>query len=481
MPTSKRISKKLRVDPDGGFRINNEIKPLIKRARDLGAAPTISQIIESNRFINLNKSTGVISRISFFRDFALCPDLNPMGGPRITFTRASSATRVNQAGLIELMGTNVPRFEYDPITRAAKGLLIEESRTNSLIRSEEFNNATWTKAGSSVVANSIISPGGLLTADSVIEDSSTGRHIVEQIHSVALSTTATFSVFIKQGTRRYASIQMVNGAGPQARYSVVFDLEIGTITATESFNSPVNTNSTITALANGWYRVTATMQQSPSSTTFYTSIAVSNSATPTILEGSPSFGSPSYTGDGTSGIYVWGAQLEIGNYVSSYISTGASSVTRAADMATIDGNNFIAVYNQTEGTILGEWLSTGVTSTKFTLLQCRNGGSADGGLGLADSNARGAEVFIPSFVLQASLGVTVPVVNSKAALAYRENDFAAAFSGAIQTDSAGSLPRNIIFYIGNGPAAGQQASATFSKIFFYSKRLSNTIIQSLTG
>ena len=65
--------------------------------------------------------------------------------PRITFTRASTATRVNSLGLIEIVEVDIPRLDYDPVTLAQKGILIEESRTNALVRSNDFST-TWARS-----------------------------------------------------------------------------------------------------------------------------------------------------------------------------------------------------------------------------------------------------------------------------------------------------------------------------------------------
>jgi hypothetical protein len=75
----------------------------------------------------------------------MLPEIVSVLNSFITFTRASVATRVNEAGLIETVPTNTARQDYDPITLQKKGLLIEEARTNILLRSTAFTNATWQK------------------------------------------------------------------------------------------------------------------------------------------------------------------------------------------------------------------------------------------------------------------------------------------------------------------------------------------------
>ena len=91
--------------------------------------------------------------------------------PRITFSRGSIGTRVNRNRLIETVAANVPRFDYDPISGECKGLLIEESRSNSLLRSEDFTT-TWSPSAASISSNVITAPDGNTTADKLVENTS---------------------------------------------------------------------------------------------------------------------------------------------------------------------------------------------------------------------------------------------------------------------------------------------------------------------
>ncbi len=90
-----------------------------------------------------------------------------------------------------------PRFDYDPVTKAPRGLLVEEQRTNLLLRSEEFENVAWAKSNSSVTANAAVSPDGSADADTLAAAGANGT--VTQ----AVSTTAiamTFSIHLKRKT-----------------------------------------------------------------------------------------------------------------------------------------------------------------------------------------------------------------------------------------------------------------------------------------
>jgi hypothetical protein len=70
-----------------------------------------------------------------------------------------------------------------------------------------------------------------------------------------------------------------------------------------------------------------------------------------------SSGVPLYTGNGTSGIYLWGAQLEAGAFPTSYIPTTTATATRAADVASMTGTNFSSWYNQNAGSMFGNFVS----------------------------------------------------------------------------------------------------------------------------
>jgi hypothetical protein len=96
---------------------------------------------------------------------------NEVLDPRITFTRASTATYVGSDGLIKTAATNVPRFAHDPVTGEGLGLLIEEARTNLLLYSEQSDNAAWGKTNILTTANAVIAPDGTLTADKIYENS----------------------------------------------------------------------------------------------------------------------------------------------------------------------------------------------------------------------------------------------------------------------------------------------------------------------
>jgi hypothetical protein len=199
---------------------------------------------------------------------------------------------------------NVPRLDY--LGSSCPRLLLEPQRTNLITFSEQLDNAAWNKLGITVAANNTTSPSGYIDADKLIADAGTGNRVVYQgVVPVGVSTT---TVYAKAG--EFGGV--VIASGTQGGF---FNLTTGEYRA-EYNSAPTAYN--ITSASNGWYRCSVTMT-SVSGDNLYIG---PNDNVSTLL---------SITGDGTSGIYAWGAQLEAGAYATSYIPTLGASVTRGAD------------------------------------------------------------------------------------------------------------------------------------------------------
>lgn len=265
---------------------------------------------------------------------------NVSGNNLITFDRASTGTFVNSSGNIQAAASGVPRFSYKP----SLGLLVEGERTNLLLRSEEFENASWLKVDALTTANAIAAPDGSMTADKLIETTSTNPsgHYIVQSATYAPNTYYTFSVFVKAGERSKGYLTLDTGLivfpnGPAN--GGIFDLSAKTFSP---YYGGVGT-STIIEYSNGWFRLSLTALSSAGGFGTSLTIRVLNNA-----------GDTNYAGDNTSGFYIWGAQLEVGAEATSYISTTTATVTRAADIASISGSNFSSWYNQAEGAIFAD-------------------------------------------------------------------------------------------------------------------------------
>jgi len=238
-----------------------------------------------------------------------------------TFDRDSVATRVNKQGLIETVGADQPRIDY--LNNSNGALKLEPSRTNLVTYSEDFSNAYWTKTSVTVTSNEAISPDGTLNADKLVENTQNTAHIIFASPTITLGNN-TFSVFAKAAERRVLGIEF-----PSNGILVSFDLIDGVFV-----NQQANPdNFSITPFSNGWYRIDITEN------------LTSNSVVSLSLRDEN--GNRVYQGDGTSGVYIWGAQLEQGSYATSYIPTqGGSAVTRLADNTKIVNSPILQATNQ---------------------------------------------------------------------------------------------------------------------------------------
>jgi len=264
-----------------------------------------------------------------------------------TTTRNSIATRVNKEGLIEVVGNDVPRIDY---TDSADGvLLLEPSRTNAATYSEAFDNSFWIKDNATVVGG-YSAPDGSNNAFKLIEGTSNSQHNVK---SSFITTTngseIAASVFVKADTRSEVSMQ-------EAAYTGVY-LSVDLISETITTNG---TSANLTKLVNGWFRIDI----------------ISTCNIVTAWKIMPSLnGTSTYQGDGTSGIYIWGFQLEdVASYATSYIPTNGSAVTRVADTATGAGNS--EVFNDSEGVLFAE-ISALADDASYRILSLSDGTAAN--------------------------------------------------------------------------------------------------------
>jgi len=269
--------------------------------------------------------------------------------PRITFTRASGGTYVGADGLIKYSGVNEARFDHDPETGESLGLLVEESRTNLALQSEDFSTS-WISTFFVVTTNATTAPNGTATADKVARDRVNTAAQISLNATVTVSTAYNFSCFVKAAELSKIGLR----EGVSTGRFVTFDLTTASI-----ISSSGATTGDITPYPNGWYRVSMQMTTTNVQTGYGMRIVPLRDD---YMSGTPFY---SFVGDGTSGIYIWGAQLEEGAFPTSYIPTQASTRTRATESVAITGKNFSDFYNQNEGTIF---------STTKSILSTENNG-----------------------------------------------------------------------------------------------------------
>ncbi len=194
------------------------------------------------------------------------------------------------------------------------GALFEGARTNKCLQSEDFNT-TWSKTNSTISVNAAAAPDGILTADKLVEDTATGTHHVFQSISVTSGQKIVISVFAKKSESSEIHLE-ASGAAAPADTNVFFDLNAG-IKGTVAAGVD---DSGMDDMGNGWYRCWLVFTADATSAFFFVVLPSSGSET------------TSYTGDGSSGLYLWGAQCEENVlFPGSYIKTTTVAVTRAAD------------------------------------------------------------------------------------------------------------------------------------------------------
>ena len=381
---------------------------------------------------------------------------------QLSFSRASTATRVNASGLIEAVASNVPRLDY--LGSSCPRLLLEPQRTNLMLQSENLS-ASWSQIRSTATVNAAISPDGNATADKLIANTDANvTHFVIQTITSAAAGTYTYSAFFKKSEYDFGCVRISTNADTQ-RFTAVINLNNGQITATNSFGTPTGTSTMVQNYGNGWYRLIVTCAHTSGNILVVTTL--SPTAVPTFTNGLPTF-----TGNGTSGLFTWGAQLELGAYPTSYVPTLSATVTRVGDAASKTGIS--SLIGQTEGTIfidfvwnnsLGDVVPFDITGSDGKLIWMRGIGAQFYGNGstlLADIGRPGA----------------VQGTRYKIAFVYGQNDFRLYRNGSlIGTDTSGTFTGTFSNIALNSVI--NQANA-FNQILLFKTKLTNAQLAELT-
>jgi hypothetical protein len=359
---------------------------------------------------------------------------------------AFSVTTSSTFGIVKA-ANNEPRFDHDPVTLACKGLLIEEGRTNLYQQSEVFNDSFWTKTRSSISSNATTAPDGTLTADKLVEDTTASNTHTIQSTVTPPATAHTLSVFAKKGERTWIVLRL-------GGTNTFFNLDDGTIAA-GSVNSP-----TITNFGNGWYRCAVTSSLGTQGQFW---LATNSTTT-------------SYTGDGTSGLFLWGAQLEAGSFATSYIPTTTGTLARSADVCSIA--NTASFWNSDQFTLFGNANFPNPAHDAYAA----NFSITNGFFGVRRPNTNTAAAIIRSSGVNADISLGTFVTGTmRMAVAHSSGQQAAAFNGgsATQTSSAFSPSLNPALNIGYSGTAGY-INGHIAAIRYYKKRLPNAKLVTLT-
>jgi hypothetical protein len=385
----------------------------------------------------------------------------------VTFTRASSGTYVDSQGVIRTATANEARFDHAPTTGESLGLLVEESRTNNVLQSEDFAT-TWTTSNLTVTTNSVIAPDGTTTADTIAPpiDGLTAQRFLRQNPALTTQQAYTFSVFVKVGTAT------TNGIA----------LYVADSTATNNFRSNFNLfNLTTSPAASGWATPTATIVPYPNG--WYRCILSGVTSTAhTALRAVIYLNFFGNSADSYGSIHIWGAQLEAGSFPTSYIPTTTAAATRSADVASITGSNFSSWYRQDEGTVFAEFTPR-TFAQACGLLSIDDGTASERLQTRLSTNGNGAFVVADGGSVQANFTTAASTsLNTKGKLAtsFAVNSFKASLNGgSVASDASGTLPTVTQAVIGNAVGAFV-FNGPLSRITFWPKELSESTLQGIT-
>ncbi len=282
---------------------------------------------------NLLEKASIITTPTAYSDGVL-HSVKPSESPYadFTFTRNDAGTRVNASGNIESIGVDLPRIDY----RGGIGSWLLEPQSQNLIQySEDFSQGSYfTLTSASVSPSTITDPTGNQNSFKLIPDNGTGGNRSIGRSFLNLTGLHTFTCFAKKAEYNYLMLRTRNGPNT----AVMFNLDNGTYNVNATSVALVSAK--IDDYGNGWYRCSMTLD--PSQMTNVGQLFVSLSVGITGNETS------SFSGDGVSGVYIFGMQFEEQSYPTSYIATSGSPETRAADSA-LDSGDLSNYINSTQG------------------------------------------------------------------------------------------------------------------------------------
>jgi hypothetical protein len=364
-----------------------------------------------------------------------------------------------------------PRYDFDPSTVPAtpRGLLIEEARTNVLTYSEQLNDAAWEKTRASITANATIAPDGTISADKLVEDTTASNtHFIRNIIENG-NATYTFSVYIKPAERSFAFVGMTDGV--TALVGAEVNLSTGALSNSSS-GSWTGLTTSSTSVGNGWLRVVITATRG------------AGTSTGCSVRIGQSISSFTYTGDGTSGIYVWGAQLEAGSFATSYIPTTTASVTRAPDVSF--STSISSWYSTAASTAIVQYnIPYAYPTASFPILSSFSDATTNNTNRLFLIGSILNAAFQNSLVGSVNIGRinATPTFTAgqpnRAAMAYKINDRAVTANGTTPATAATSpyLGSTTRLSIGTDEVGTSQINGWIQSFAYYNQRLPDAVLK----
>jgi hypothetical protein len=353
------------------------------------------------------------------------------------------------------------RIDHDPATGKCLGTLLEEGRTNLLSRSDGFNDTgAWGRANVSITQDENISTPTNTAAFKLVENASTGAKYINRVAltSVSTGTTYTVSCFAKAAERTFLLLTGDTSAG--AMPTACFDLNNGSVSIVQAGGT-----ASIQSFGGGWYRCIVSSTSTSTSVRFGIGMRLNSGTT-----------FPSYIGDGVSGLYVFGAQLEAGIGASSYIPTAlGGSVVRSVDVYSITATAFNRMWDASKGTFFVSTTRLQPTGQTYSAIMSASDGTNNNRIFIGNEGNPNDIGFNIN-----RLGLTEYGGNinnggfvRRAALAYSQNSANRSYNGVNGIEDTSVLIPTVTQMVFG---AGQ----VLPSVLYYRDRLPNAQLQALT-
>ena len=355
--------------------------------------------------------------------------------------------------------TDIPRLDYT--NSACPSLLLEPERTNLFTHSEYLNAFPWNSYVAAFIDDNVTtSPEGFLNASLLREDTTNNSHFVYKDFNLTNGSTYTISIFAKSNGENRNLRFGDGGVGWSSGWgSANFDLTNGT-----------SDSGTIENYGNGWYRCSVTGTTNATSSRLIIYSTLNNTTT--------------YQGDGLSGVYIWGMQVEEGSYPTSYIPTNGLLVTREADVCNNAGDS--TIFNNSEGVLFADIsnIANDATLKRISISDGTNNNRIMIGYNNANNSYRvfvvsgGTLVFDFTGYFESSLRF------NKIALKYKENDFSVWVNGnKTQGDTSGAAPTGTLkqMQFASGANSGSDFYGNCRQVIYFNEALSDAELEYITS
>jgi hypothetical protein len=381
----------------------------------------------------------------------------------LSISRASTGYAQTSSGTLTTFAANQLRI-------TDQGLLVEDARTNYSTRSQEFDNASWTKDQTVATADQAVAPDGTTTMDKVVEDTTSANHRWYQTAQThASNPTMTFSLFVKDIDRRYCGIYAGGGAYCTA------DLQTGTIVSSgQSGGLGTFVSAGIEAFGNGIYRINVVGTPGSGVTNEVIILYLSNAG------GGPQ---PSYLGT-SKGIYAWGMQLEVGAFASSYIPTTTAALARAADAVLTAGTlNGITAYAVAQSGVADMIVSDPSGISTYNVLG--DDGAVNGymHLGFSDTTNKSRNYSATGILESGTFAAGSRTTGVKIGYSHDSNGRSIVGGGGTVTSDADAVTafHNNITSLGINNGVGSPIYGYYRRLTIWSSRLADATLQGFTN